>query len=228
MRKIYLLTSVFVAIAFTASTASAATIYLWDPNDGSPSGPSNLDMTVSPCPSAEFVLDVYMDFQATDDTSGKGPYAATFFVNYGTGVTPISSQIYDIGSSAPPDNNFDSYGMPGWSVSEGSATKIDVPNSRIFFGALDYWEWHQLGNINQYGQYKIGSAIFHCDECGITELTTSDWDPGLGGEFLDWGFQLFDDKVTFYGATVNQVPIPSTLLLLGTGLMGLMGLRRRK
>lgn len=60
----------------------------------------------------------------------------------------------------------------------------------------------------------------------IDQLRLSSWggnDAGLGGE----GTHFAMDDLTFC-ANCNPVPIPTTLILLGTGLAGIAGIRKKK
>jgi hypothetical protein len=59
---------------------------------------------------------------------------------------------------------------------------------------------------------------------GLTDIVQ--FDPGDGSNLFPNPIDLksFDGS----GVTFNQVPIPSAILLLGGGLIGLVGLRRRK
>lgn len=81
----------------------------------------------------------------------------------------------------------------------------------------------------------IGTIEFHCKgPFGITELWLFDTDRGFGqGFFDDW--VLFDgtvlDDQIMNGVKlgeINQTPIPGALVLLGSGLLGLVAARTRK
>jgi len=78
-----------------------------------------------------------------------------------------------------------------------------------------------------YGDVPLIRIELHCKAPG-----TSTVDFGLhGGTFDD--FVLTDSEATviypeFSGLTITNVPIPSALLLFGSGLVGFIGLGRRK
>ena len=67
----------------------------------------------------------------------------------------------------------------------------------------------------------ICSVELLANELGVYDLSFVDVE--FGHLFTPYPIEVQNGSVN-----VNAIPIPSTLLLLGTGLMGLMGLRRRK
>lgn len=72
----------------------------------------------------------------------------------------------------------------------------------------------------------IGTFELHCLGCGVTELI-----PGFqtgAGDFALEDFLSIDDQIEFKSLTINQVPIPSAFWLLGSGLVGLIGLGRNR
>ena len=77
---------------------------------------------------------------------------------------------------------------------------------------------------------KLGTIELKCKALGISELWLYDSDRGgdyddfvlVGGTVLD--YQIVNGVKL---AEINNVPIPSTLILLGSGLIGFLGLGRR-
>jgi len=73
-----------------------------------------------------------------------------------------------------------------------------------------------------------------CLAVGSDDILFSDWDDG----HYDWYLSILEDPnaesplddIVNFGtiATVNNVPIPGAVWLLGSGLIGLVGLRRRR
>lgn len=65
------------------------------------------------------------------------------------------------------------------------------------------------------------------DDLGISILTTRGWG-GYDDDFMSWKGSLVGHDVTFQGGAVNVVPIPGAALLLVSGMLGLIGLGRKK
>lgn len=212
MRKMYLIVlSVFVAMVFSVSTASAAAVYLWPHGKPGPT-PGDISVVIEPSQfGSTLVLDTYLHFTADEDPSEKGPFAATYRVNYDPDTCIKAS--------------FGSVNTDRWSIPEGSKVEVHPEINEVHVWGYDYYDGEQL----PYGEYLIGTITFDIAGSpllGTTTLMTADWS-AMDGDFLNWAGTGFDDKVTFYGGTATCVPIPTTLLLLGSGLVGLIGLRRK-
>ena len=80
----------------------------------------------------------------------------------------------------------------------------------------------------------LANITFHCIGVGETDLTQA-WHFDIAENFVlaNWTAidtdMLYPNTVAFDPVTIhiNQVPIPTALLLLGSGLLGLVGLRRK-
>jgi hypothetical protein len=80
----------------------------------------------------------------------------------------------------------------------------------------------------------LGSISFVGEGLGLSDLTIFDLD--RGGSIADFALAApfdgmdLDDQISsgVVIGSINQVPIPGSILLLGSGLVGLIGLARRK
>lgn len=145
-------------------------------------------------------LDVLMNF--TDDpTLGGGTD-----IFYDASV--LSFQSFDFGTTTLP---------------------LDVSFNRTPDELTNELEGLAFGNFNGLtGPGVVGTLTFQAIALGDTSLSMAVTSEALkGGDFIseaDYSVQL----VTFGSANVNVVPVPAAVWLFGSGLLGLVGVARRK
>jgi hypothetical protein len=77
--------------------------------------------------------------------------------------------------------------------------------------------------------FKFITFALTCTELGLSALTLFDFNAETAQWVTSPGGITLDEQLAggIFLANVNNVPIPGTVLLLGSGLLGLLGIRRR-
>lgn len=215
--------AVFMALGL-ASVASAAT-YVYADFDGD----AMADTSITVAPGGTYELDFYVT-GLLEILPSAGPFTTGNLLNFGT-------NIYF-------NQDFAGSGVETFDPSQVSAVSASVNDS--------VWDMGQTVNINPYNagaatpkermahvflsggashpgiledQLFLGSIVFQCDGPGISVIDIAM--PNAGGWLTTTGMNV-QDLISWdaYDVTVNQVPIPSAVLLLGSGLLGLVGFKR--
>lgn len=200
LRMLFL--SIFVIVGFTVSSAMAATVYFREALPGLESGDPITEMTVAPC--GDFEFDVWISDVPTGHYGLKTWYLKVWVGNQlesGEQASYVSFMALDgwtVKHMEPGDTGY--YG-PGWTgIASCPGSDGDVPLVRL---------------------------TYHCEQAGTVTITPASYYEGLYADFgMCDGTDLWN--VNYEGMKLNQVPIPSTALLLGSGLIGLVGVGTRR
>ena len=190
--------------------------------------------TVAVCSALQFTLENYTVSALSSDpglviqTSNSQSNDYSFSLNVGESTT---FDLFDIWTNEGAVNEEDDVEPKPISVamnfsapppSFGSTVEGDTNGYRLFGG------WIQYGRVFWDGPVRIA---FGSEEDGVLEVVLSNeiFNPGIGGS---WGGECLGGTVeatfTYQTAATAPVPEPSTILLMGVGLLGLVAVGRRK
>lgn len=168
-------------------------------------------------------------------TTSVTPYSGYLWMTAPMGLDFTGTNqfnIYTDNISSNPDVNNPDDQLSTWSFGM-SATDAMSGSASLYFSGNDGYDM-PVSN----GDLSVLDGIFTCVECGIDvtlNLIGLDYSSGVAnpfyvderGDILQYSdfFDYFDDTRTF---SVSAVPVPSAVWLFGSGLLGLIGLARKK
>lgn len=205
-KKFALLIVVLIAFFGISSTVQSATVSITDVN-----GDSEIWVTPST------VFDVNMSISFSDDERA---------LIAGTTITGFSVDI-----------NWDSLvELQSWSWDSSKYVGVDAKEDGNFISTpwvgdtLELYGYNFSNIVNT--DHLLTTLTLHCLGVGDTDLIPFGHNTvtsGLGNFALSSGAYLENLMVIEYqGISIHQTPIPSSIILLGGGLIGLVALRHRR
>ena len=129
--------------------------------------------------------------------------------------------------------DFRYWAISTWDVTDGDIAKLEVNNNIEWFSTVEQWNtitspWIYYPD-NQFPNNNYGRNLIRYQDISITVLTTA---TSLDVNFIGI-LNHSEDNESWAVSSINihdnsPVPVPGAVWLLGSGLAGLVGLRRKK
>jgi hypothetical protein len=202
--KAFIILSLF--IAFGSSYSFAASVYLGDPSTG-----GNLQIPIAS--GNIYTFQCYIDVTPTE--AGPGLYGAGIDVNYNPAYFSLSGTPF--------------YTASNWSA--GDSKIIDPSASLTDYVTGNDFAFYVVDNTGKglSGKISVGtfSLLATANAPNLAWLITTG-EYSSSDDFLNYNGVVLDSNINFYGANASAVPIPAAVWLLGSGVVGLVALKRRK
>ena len=205
-KSLVLILTMFMVVGFSSLAAASPMVFLELVGDTPDPGAFYTEVNIGDT----FDVQVYININADD-------YLPAYLQGVMVGINETTT-LLDFTSLT--DAKFPING--GWTVSNCALNDTDG-NDASFSN-----EMYSLGRPN--GNLLLGTIhLTALSNAGLADLVTGlkFYLPCVNNINLDTGDSL-DSEFEFFGGQVNVVPIPGALVLLGSGLIGLIGLGRRR
>ena len=133
----------------------------------------------------------------------------------------LTSWLVDLKVTGPATiNNIPAFDG-AWFITQPDPDAANVPAQGLGGGTF--------GTPPQGDEILLVTLTLECLGAGDVDFELLDHFPtGAGSAFVLADNSSLDADMTFQGLTVNQVPIPGAIWLLGSALVGLVGIRSRR
>ena len=209
IKSVPILTVLFFAFVFVEVANSAPVLYL------APGGPeiNPVPFSIDTSKDELINLNLYMKFLEIDFPSSE--YDGFFGLD--TELSLTTPGIID------PDVNV------VWGDDIDTAfSQVDKPSDVQSEHSLRIRAYTNTNTNGLYGDIEIAKITFKSLQLGSTTISLLDTHPNLDVDFTAFKSDSFDGDVIFLGGDVSCVPIPGAVFLLGSGLLGLIGIGRKR
>jgi len=202
MKRLFVIVLIlFIVLGFVVVASAAPVLHL---------EPSRVDLLPGESVDIEFWLDTGLK-----EGNDPGLTSMGLLISFDPSIAEVTNLVVPMGSG-------------GWM---GSGGYDNVAGTAKMGGIMWMDPFPPYNKYPLFGDVLLGTVTFHIlpgvSTGSICLLTTSDLNPKPFDDFVLEDGTVWDDIIEYGSGELNVVPIPSTLLLLGSGLIGFLGLSRR-
>jgi len=209
MKKLLILSLAILMVVGLSGAAIAAPLIT---GFGFDTGGSSYENDITLPLNGTVSIDLYAIFSGIPETGGDS-YLLNGF-DFELGFEPTQLQLL---TGTDVDANWDSFRNL---VIDNTAGTVTMGGSAL------------LSGVSQPTDALLATLVFECVALGTSDITLTSLNQAGGGPSgsADFVFNPTFESATFDGVvgSISNVPIPGSILLLGSGILGLVGLSRRK